>query len=490
MVPTIAGFIENDINFSFFFAVVERLNGVPIDATIFDELFPDAKPPKEDKPPKEEKPPKEDPPPPAVVVPPAAPVQPQPVNDPIFFGQAENPVFVNGGLGTVPPAAPVQPQPVNDPIFFGQTGNPVFVNGGPGTVILGQPPVPGPTTVNNPTGCSNGRNFVTVTGGSSSFAPGGGLATTSNSGSPGADCGPVPVPVPAPTPAGPTPSPVNACGCSGSFCAGCGEGGGRRLRFRRVNLLQILDEPGDFTFFAPTNNAFTLIPQELLELLFLRDEFIPHLEDLLLYHALNGKRFAADFAADEIITAFNTEGLLVTQGNPLRINAIPAVRTNINASNGVTHVINGVLAPDWVANSILGFVTSMDDLSILFELLEIAKLDDKLDKFGDELTFVAPTNEAFTALGDAVLDSLRDPDNQKALVDILEYHIIKGVLTSPELSDGDSLNTRQRGSVEVSVNEDIMFNQATVVSSDSILANNGVLYKIDAVLNPDSVDGF
>jgi hypothetical protein len=67
MTPTIAEFIEGDINFSFLFAVVKRLNGVSIDPTILGVLFPDSKPPKEEKPPKESKPPKEDPPPLAVV---------------------------------------------------------------------------------------------------------------------------------------------------------------------------------------------------------------------------------------------------------------------------------------------------------------------------------------------------------------------------------------------------------------------------------------
>jgi uncharacterized surface protein with fasciclin (FAS1) repeats len=205
---------------------------------------------------------------------------------------------------------------------------------------------------------------------------------------------------------------------------------------------------------------------------------------------LNGKRFNADFFEIEIIPALNSEGFLIREA-PFVVNGIRVVRSNINASNGVTHVIGGVLRPDWVDNSILGFVTSMDDLSILFELLERAGLDDKLDQFGDELTFIAPTNDAFTALEDTDLDSLRDPENQQDLVNILEYHIIvMGVFTSPALEDGVSLLTEEGGSIEVSIIEvsniiEIMFNQATVVSSDSILTNNGVFYKIDAVLNPD-----
>jgi transforming growth factor-beta-induced protein len=271
------------------------------------------------------------------------------------------------------------------------------------------------------------------------------------------------------------------------------------MRFRRINLLELLDEPGDFTFFAPTNDAFTSIPEKLLVLLFLRDEFAPHLEDLLLYHALEGTRLVQDFFAVEIITTFNTEGVLV-RTNPLLINGISVARPNNNASNGVTHIINGVLQPDWVANSIIGFVSSMDNMSLLFEFLERAGLVQELDKLGDELTLVGPTNDAFTALGEERLAFLRDPDNQSSLVEILEYHIILGVFTSPELVNGDSLDTRRQGSsVEVSVGGiTIMFNKANVVprngingvSSDSILANNGVLLKIDAVLNPDSLGGF
>jgi uncharacterized surface protein with fasciclin (FAS1) repeats len=251
-----------------------------------------------------------------------------------------------------------------------------------------------------------------------------------------------------------------------------------------------LHEPGDFTFFAPTNTAFRLIPVEVLELLFLQDEFISHLRDLVLYHALEGKRLAADFIAVQIISAFNKEGVLVLQ-NPLRINGHSVARPNSNASNGVTHIINGVLQPDWVANSIIKFVSSIDDLSLLLEFLERASLVQELGTLGDELTLVGQTNNAFTALGDDLLGFLRDPSNQQFLVEILEYHIIKGVFTSPELANGDSLDTRTQGSsVQVSVGETIMFNQANVVSSDSILVNNGVLYKIDAVLNPNSLDGF
>jgi uncharacterized surface protein with fasciclin (FAS1) repeats len=122
----------------------------------------------------------------------------------------------------------------------------------------------------------------------------------------------------------------------------------------------------------------------------------------------------------------------------------------------------------------------MDEPSILFEFLETAGWNDKLDTFGDEFTFVAPTKNAFTALGDVILDFLRDPENQQALLSILEYHIITGVFAD-ELEAGVNLPTEQGGTIEVSNIIEFMFNQATVVSK------NGALYKIDTVVSPDSV---
>jgi transforming growth factor-beta-induced protein len=271
---------------------------------------------------------------------------------------------------------------------------------------------------------------------------------------------------------------------------------------RRANLLQVLDEPGDFTFFAPNNNAFRSIPVRFLELLFLQDAFIPHLEDLLLYHGLIGERFVADFFAIEIINTFNNEGVQVRREPSnsllnLLVNGNSVRRRNINASNGVTHVIGGVLAPDWVSNSILDFVVVASDLSLLFEFIERAGLSDALDVFGQELTLVAPTNAAFNALGTAILEALRDPANQQFLIAILAYHVILGVITTDALDelDGSSLATAEGSAVVVSVEVELgvtirTINQARVMSTDSILANNGAFYRIEAVLNPNSLDGF
>jgi uncharacterized surface protein with fasciclin (FAS1) repeats len=276
--------------------------------------------------------------------------------------------------------------------------------------------------------------------------------------------------------------------CKGRF--GCG----RKLNVRRVNLLQLLDSPGDFTFFAPTNSAFQNIPRDLLALLLLSNDHLLHLEDLLLYHGMNGERRAVNFVDKEVIPSFNSQEVLVGL-KPLRINNISVISANYLASNGVTHVIGGVLAPEWVFHTLLDFARTTMDLSLFLELVVLVDRDDRLNRFGDAYTLLGPTNNAIRAVGRATLAEWRAPANQDDLRRIVEYHIISGV--SAVLVEGDSLETTEFDTktraylqIEVSVNGDkVMFNQATA-QSDGRLANNGILYTINAVLNPDSVDGF
>jgi uncharacterized surface protein with fasciclin (FAS1) repeats len=214
-----------------------------------------------------------------------------------------------------------------------------------------------------------------------------------------------------------------------------------------------------------------------------------------MYHGMEGTRLAADFADREIIPAFNSQGVLV-QSTPLRLNGgISVVRTNYRASNGVTHVIGGVLAPEWVDNTLFRFAETTTDLSLFLEFIVLANLEYRLDYFDDVKTLIYPTNDAVRKIDAATLAFWRDPANLQDLRRIVDYHIVDGV--SAVLVDGDSLETNALDyityrylQIEVSVKGDtIMFNQATI-QSDGRLAYNGLLYTIDAVLNPDLVDGF
>ena len=97
----------------------------------------------------------------------------------------------------------------------------------------------------------------------------------------------------------------------------------------------------------------------------------------------------------------------------------------------------------------------------------------------------APTNDAFDALPEGVLDSLlADPDK---LTDILLYHVVEGQVEAqdiPDLLDAATLNGQ---SVVLRSDDDgVTVNDATVVIAD-VLASNGVIHVIDKVLIPEGV---
>jgi len=163
----------------------------------------------------------------------------------------------------------------------------------------------------------------------------------------------------------------------------------------RANLAGVLNSPYTFTVFAPNNDAFAKVPSDIANTLFTNDAFLPHLTDLLLYHVL-GEVITTNqhaFFNNEKLSPLNGEKLLVTRPN-LEVNGNLLIARNIEASNGVANIIDGVLIPSWVTNSITDLVVAISQLSTLLSLVSLAGLADALAGPG-ELTVVAPTNAAF-----------------------------------------------------------------------------------------------
>merc|ERR1711907_279775 len=98
-------------------------------------------------------------------------------------------------------------------------------------------------------------------------------------------------------------------------------------------------------------------------------------------------------------------------------------------------------------------------------------------------TVFAPTNDAFANLPDGTLDSLLQPENVQQLTDILLYHVLGSVVTSSDLYDGLSATTLQGSDVTIMVTGGVMINDANVIVAD-VLASNGIVHVIDAVLIP------
>jgi uncharacterized surface protein with fasciclin (FAS1) repeats len=148
------------------------------------------------------------------------------------------------------------------------------------------------------------------------------------------------------------------------------------------------------------------------------------------------------------------------------------------------------LLPSWVNNSVAARVSKDPDLSILNEFLGLAGID--LSPSGT-LTLLAPNDAAWNALGFARLAQLRAEANRDELINILAYHLGVPIFTSNELAVGVKIITFQGGNtgvVTVTSNDPITFNEVdnavspAVLLVRNILANNGVVHKIDAVLDP------
>ncbi len=247
---------------------------------------------------------------------------------------------------------------------------------------------------------------------------------------------------------------------------------------------ELVDELGDddkLTVFAPTNDAFEAsgITEETIESLS-KDE----LEQILGYHVLAGEVKAADVEAGIVSTVADlslvigtTDGVTLNGGNIVTGGA-EVVTTDIEASNGVIHVIDRVLLPPTVAD-----LARYAGLTALSEALDSAELVDTLKGEGP-FTVFAPTNDAFGELDEV--------PTGEALAAVLTYHVVAGAVVSdavpaaaPSLSNnayGDPLTLLFDTTDGVSING----GAAEVVIAD-VKGTNGIVHVVDGVLTPLNV---
>jgi len=111
-----------------------------------------------------------------------------------------------------------------------------------------------------------------------------------------------------------------------------------------AGLVDTLKGPGPFTVFAPTDDAFAKLPAGTLDTL-LADPAA--LKDILLYHVVEGKVMAADVTT--MTSATSVQGspiaIAVKDGKVYLNDSAQVVTTDIEASNGVIHVIDAVILP-------------------------------------------------------------------------------------------------------------------------------------------------
>lgn len=110
-----------------------------------------------------------------------------------------------------------------------------------------------------------------------------------------------------------------------------------------ADLVDTLSSEGPFTVFAPTDEAFAALPEGTLEALL---EDTEALTEILTYHVVPGKVMASDVVQlNSSMTALGQEVSISTEGGDVMVNDATVVQADIEASNGVIHVIDKVLLP-------------------------------------------------------------------------------------------------------------------------------------------------
>ncbi len=118
--------------------------------------------------------------------------------------------------------------------------------------------------------------------------------------------------------------------------------------------------------------------------------------------------------------------------------------------------------------------------------LEAAGLVETLKGEGP-FTVFAPTDEAFAALPEGLVEKLLLPENKDILVQILTYHVVSGAVFSADVPSGD-VTTVEGSAITVNLTDGVVLNGTATVTAVDIEASNGVIHVIDQVILPPGLD--
>jgi uncharacterized surface protein with fasciclin (FAS1) repeats len=248
-----------------------------------------------------------------------------------------------------------------------------------------------------------------------------------------------------------------------------------------AGLVETLKGKGPFTVFAPTDEAFSKLPKGTVEGL-LKPEAKGTLTSILTYHVVAGSAMAKDVVGMTFATTVNGQRVdIKVTGDKVMVDKANVIKTDIACTNGVIHVIDGVLLPS--QDTIVDTAVKAGSFTTLAKALTAAGLVDTLKGKGP-FTVFAPTDEAFSKLPPGTLENLLKPENKDQLVKILTFHVVPGRVYADQVVKLTEAKTVQGSSVTISAKGGkVMVDGANVTATD-IESSNGVIHVIDAVILP------
>lgn len=258
------------------------------------------------------------------------------------------------------------------------------------------------------------------------------------------------------------------------------------------------------TVFAPTNDAFAQLPEPFnnaANINAITDvRQISLLGQILKYHVVAGRRNAAQLPNGNyatLRTAVTPQNHLIYVGRSAAGNVFingnaQVVTADVQASNGVIHVINRVLMPP--SQSIAQIAIANGGFNALVAALGKTGLTNTFFEPTNNFTVFAPTDAAFAQLpaplnNAANIRNIKDAATIETLRNVLLYHVVAGRVFSADLREGIQPATLLGSSVAITLTGGPKVkgngnNAASNIAITDILGINGVIHAVDRVLLP------
>lgn len=275
------------------------------------------------------------------------------------------------------------------------------------------------------------------------------------------------------------PSPVNIA----DYIAGNADFSMMESALVRTGLVTQVQNASDITFLLPDNAAFQ---NAGIDQAYLDNLSVDALTTFVLYHEIGQKINSSEFPlGDTISTAANLHVFSNVNDNGIFVNGVHLKLTDIQASNGIVHLLEKALVPP--ASNLYDVVAGNPDFTLLKAAVDKASLAGALQTSG-KYTVFAPTNEAFNAAGFMTVADINNAD-VAVITKIVQDHVLQTEFFQADFIAGITLKNLQGDDLLVSSTPPSVSLVGTaqppsMVTAFDLIGTNGVAQVVDHVILP------